>query len=720
MNYLSPGVYVKEIDNSAIVPTVSNSVAFFGGNFTKGPIEQPFVVTNKAELEFYFGQPTDLNYNEWFQCSKFLDYANQLVISRGFTQDSGIYSLTSATLQTGNTAIGNFGTGSTDFTVNSNSNLYVGTVFTFDSISGGNPSIVYVVTNIAKSTSTQGAWFITFERKITISNTSSLGGFSSDVENGDTLMIWEEHQNAGIDAYQNAPALDALIPDTVKDSYNQDFNLYKNDQDFDFKIDAGISFDDGVKLKFIARTAGQVNNQIEISIVNSYDFIDYEDPNSPISTGTRAEAFAGESVVNFFDYTPKDEEIGIIIRKGDLTETYIASFDKDAVDGNNKSMYVETIINDNSELVYVVDNLSVGITTIQVAIGLDDLTQQPRIESFNTYTMSFIDVDSQGIKKDAYLGGGAENNPVIGTLATTGGESPLISVGDIKVAYFEVEDKELYEIDIVIGNEIDEGDAAISLAIDRSDCIAFVGGLYGDIVGKKAAVATQNLVDYILRNASAPERTMFASFFGNYHRVFDNFSKKYRWINCAGDMAGLRANTNTNQASWWASAGLRRGVIRNIDKISFSPSLPQRDALYKNNINPIVQFPGEGNLCWGQKTLLNFSSSFDRVNVRGLFNTIERAMAKAARSSVFEFNDPFTRNAILAMFNPYLSGVKAGRGISDFLVICDTTNNTPDVISRNELVVDIYIKPAFSAEFINITFNNVGTRSFSSVIGAWN
>ena len=183
-------------------------------------------------------------------------------------------------------------------------------------------------------------------------------------------------------------------------------------------------------------------------------------------------------------------------------------------------------------------------------------------------------------------------------------------------------------------------------------------------------------------------------------------------------MAGLRANTNNNQASWWASAGLRRGVIRNIDKIAFSPSQPQRDTLYKNSVNPIVSFPNQGNLCWGQKTLLNYSSAFDRVNVRGLFNTIERAMAKAAKSQVFEFNDAFTRNAILAMFNPYLTSVKAGRGISDFLVICDTTNNTPDVISRNELHVDIYIKPNYAAEFIQLTFVNAGTRSFASVIGA--
>lgn len=305
-------------------------------------------------------------------------------------------------------------------------------------------------------------------------------------------------------------------------------------------------------------------------------------------------------------------------------------------------------------------------------------------------------------------------------MVTFGGESPEVSIEDIKNAYFEVEDKELFEIDVVIGNEKDLGAGAGELANFRQDCIAMIGARYEDVVGKKSAEAVDNLVTYMQNFGSAyvPVRSMFSSFFGNYFRIYDNYAKKYRWINVAGDMAGLRSNTNTNNASWWASAGLRRGVVRNIDKLAFSPSLPQRDSLYRSSINPIVSFPGEGNLVWGQKTLLNYSSSFDRINVRGLFNSIERAMAKASRSTLFEFNDPFTRNAILAMFNPYLSSVKAGRGITDFLVICDETNNTPDVISRNELIVDIYIKPNYATEFIILSFNNVGTRSFSSVVGA--
>jgi phage tail sheath protein FI len=210
---------------------------------------------------------------------------------------------------------------------------------------------------------------------------------------------------------------------------------------------------------------------------------------------------------------------------------------------------------------------------------------------------------------------------------------------------------------------------------------------------------------------------MFAAFFGNYFRIYDPYNKVFRWINVAGDMAGIRCSVSHDNAAWWVSAGMKRGIIRNINKMAFTPSQPQRDTLYKNGINPLVQFPGTGDLVWGNKTLLPYSSSFDRINVRSLFNALERAMAIAARSQVFEFNDPYTRNSVLAMFNPFLATVQAGRGIEDYLVICDETNNTPDVISRNELRVDIFIKHTFAAEFIHLNFVNTGSRSIAEIVG---
>jgi len=698
MSYLSAGVYIKEFDNSTIVPNVSTSMSYFAGNFTKGAIEEPFVVTNKTELENNYGIPTNTNYNEWFQCSKLLDYSNQLTISRAYTAGTWKADSTNDTLVTVTSAAS---IADTTLDISSIGSLTIGDIIALDA-SVDPTQVVYIITdfNIVTPSITISRYDLATESKI-------VGGLNVALSSTESLFKIDYTRNASGLAISGRTSTVTPVDAQVSNI------LVKNDSDFEI-IQDSFSFSSlEEKVRFIARTAGDVNNGIEIAIANSYDFIDYKDSLDQISD-TKAEAFEGVSLNSLFDYIPVNEEIAVIIRQGDIIESYIVSFDETSVDANNKSKYIENVINENSSLVYAIDNKSES-TLHTINVNIDGST--PTTESFSTYIISHIFADSQGSTKATPMPV-ANPNTVIGNISLSGGLNPEVSIGDIRNAYFEVENKELFEIDIIIGNEKDEASAAIELANNRADCIAFVGALYSDTVGKKSAQATQNLVNYITRNASAPMRTMFATFFGNYVRIYDNYNKKYRWINIAGDAAGLRANTNTNQASWWSSAGLKRGVIRNIDKLAFSPNQAQRDSLYKNSINPIVNLPGEGNVCMGQKTLLGISSSFDRVNVRSLFNTLERAMSKAARSSLFEFNDAFTRNGILAMFNPYLSTVKAGRGVEDFLVICDTTNNTPDVISRNELVTDILIKPPYSTEFINLNFNNVGTRSFASVTNA--
>jgi len=668
-NYLSAGVYVKEIDASAIVPNVSTSMAFFAGEFYKGPIEEPFVVTNKDELEMYFGKPDDKNYNQWFQCSKYLDYANQLTISRAYIIDQTVDTEIDVTLVVGATEI----VGLTDEDIKY---IHVGDTLKVDQ----NLEEIIVADIFPQQNNLFG---IRFESPV-------------QTDMSGNLLVITGYLNSNIDVFQIDDPNNA-IPE------GQTTDLYKNYDDFIFKKDT-ISFQTGVKLKFIARDAGFDGNDIEISISTSIDFMDYFDTNGT-NYPSKAQAFEGISLLSLFDYAPKENEYAIVIRKDNTIESFMVSFDESAVDGNNKSMYIENVINSNSNLVYVVDNKS-----LMVPVQLTQPSLGGNID-YATLITPRLYVDSQGNLV------GENNACIMDILETYGGIQLPTTEQDIRNAYFEVENKEYFDIDVVIGNEKDEGQSALELADAREDCIAFIGARYSDVVGKRAAEATKNIMDWV-KSSTGPNRTMFGALFGNYHKIYDNYAKKDRFINVAGDMAGLRCQTNTDQASWWASAGLQRGQIVNIDRISFSPNQAQRDLLYSNNINPIVNFPGQGNLCWGQKTLLNYASSFDRINVRGLFNTIERAMAKAAKSSVFEFNDVYTRNSILAMFNPYLASVKAGRGISDFLVICDETNNTPDVISRNELHVDIYIKPMYAAEFIQLTFTNVGTRSFATVIGA--
>jgi phage tail sheath protein FI len=185
-----------------------------------------------------------------------------------------------------------------------------------------------------------------------------------------------------------------------------------------------------------------------------------------------------------------------------------------------------------------------------------------------------------------------------------------------------------------------------------------------------------------------------------------------------GDIAGLCARSDATNDPWWSPAGVNRGQIKNLVRLAYNPSQAERDDLYKAGINPVVTFPGQGTILYGDKTLLSKPSAFDRINVRRLFIVLEKAIARASRTTLFEFNDTFTRSQFKNLITPYLRDVQGRRGITDFLVICDETNNTGEVIDRNEFVGDIYIKPARSINFIQLNF--VAVRSgvaFSEVVG---
>ena len=300
-----------------------------------------------------------------------------------------------------------------------------------------------------------------------------------------------------------------------------------------------------------------------------------------------------------------------------------------------------------------------------------------------------------------------------------------IQTDDLINAYNVFSNKDDLDVDIVIANEKDDGYSAIILVNTRLDCVAYIGSRYEDCVGQRSASATKALIGYRKGNGTVSGRgvgavqsisNMFCALFGNYKYQYDNYNDTYRWVNFAGDVAGLRAQTSAELDPWWAAAGLNRGQLKNVTKLAFNPNHSQRDDLYKNNVNIICSFPSQGVVLWGQKTLLDKASSFDRLNVRHLFNHIERALAKMSKYQVFEFNDSFTRNRILSIINPYLATVQAGRGIQDYYVVCDETNNTPQVIALNQLMVDIYIKPNYVAEFIKLTFINAGTNSFSTIV----
>jgi phage tail sheath protein FI len=274
--------------------------------------------------------------------------------------------------------------------------------------------------------------------------------------------------------------------------------------------------------------------------------------------------------------------------------------------------------------------------------------------------------------------------------------------------------KEEIDIDIVI---VTEGNADVAqFCADRADVIGYMGADYSDIVGVTSTQAVSNLVTAITATYNFSNK--YLSFIGNYLYIYDRYNDKYRYVNSAGQCAGLRAKTNNDRAQWFASAGLNQGILKGVTKLAQNFSQGQRDLLYKNAVNTIVSFPGQGICLWGNKTATQKPSAFDRVNVRGLFNYAERAISKMSKYVLFEQNSDTTRNMFISTTKPFFDRIKAGQGIDDFLIVCDESNNTPIVRQNNQFIGDFYIKPTYAIEFIQLRFTAVGASiSFSQVVG---
>ena len=254
----------------------------------------------------------------------------------------------------------------------------------------------------------------------------------------------------------------------------------------------------------------------------------------------------------------------------------------------------------------------------------------------------------------------------------------------------------------------------VGISNNRKDSVSFISPLESDVINN----ATNEHVDIINNVRNNINSTSYAVADSNWKQQYDKYNDVYRWIPCNGDVAGLCAQTDSNRDPWWSPAGFNRGHIKNSIRLAWNPGKSQRDELYKNSINPIVTFPGEGTILYGDKTMLAKPSAFDRINVRRLFIVLEKAIAISAKYSLFEFNDAFTRSQFVNMVEPFLRDVKGRRGIYDFKVVCDESNNTGEVIDRNEFVGDIYIKPAKSINFIQLNFVAVRTGvDFSEVVG---
>ena len=310
----------------------------------------------------------------------------------------------------------------------------------------------------------------------------------------------------------------------------------------------------------------------------------------------------------------------------------------------------------------------------------------------------------------------AVNTPTLETMSG-GSNGSTVTTGEIKTAYDKFADSETVDVGLIIAGPCTAThiENLISLAEARKDCVVCASPERSEVVNvTNSNTQKANVVSFF----STISSTSYASFDSGYKYMYDRYNDVYRFVPLNGDMAGLCARTDLLADSWFSPAGFNRGVVRGAVKLAFNPTKTQRDELYPARINPVSTFPGQGTVLFGDKTALASPSAFDRINVRRLFITLEKAISTASKFQLFEFNDEFTRANFRNIVEPFLREVQGRRGITDFLVVCDETNNTGDVIDRNEFKAEIFIKPARSINFITLQF--IATRtgvSFDEVAG---
>jgi phage tail sheath protein FI len=309
------------------------------------------------------------------------------------------------------------------------------------------------------------------------------------------------------------------------------------------------------------------------------------------------------------------------------------------------------------------------------------------------------------------------NTSLVGTtVQLSGGIYEDSTPGQTANAYGKFSNPDSIDVSLLMAGRTETSvipNALIAIAESRKDCLVFISPKSTDVIDNYGSEVSD-----IETTINTITSSSYAVIDSGWKYQYDKYNDVYRWVPLNGDIAGLCVRTDVERDPWFSPAGLNRGVIKNVVRLSWNPTKAERDLLYKDGVNPVVTFPGEGTILYGDKTFAGPRSSFDRINVRRLFIVLEKSIAKAARGSLFEFNDEFTRAAFVNLVEPYLRDVQGRRGIYDFRVVCDNTNNTAEVIDQNQFVGDIYIKPARSINFIQLNFTAVRTGvAFEEIVG---
>jgi phage tail sheath protein FI len=421
----------------------------------------------------------------------------------------------------------------------------------------------------------------------------------------------------------------------------------------------------------------------------------------PPSTSTYTSSRSGAN--DQFHMVVIDEDGLFTGTKGAILETFpFLSKAMDCVNDDGSSAYYRTVIRDQSRYIY--------------ALGPMETRPQANVANgVAAFSSTYTNWGSTSLNTD-FIGAamGAANTGAV--FSFNGGRSLLVADG-IKQSGFDLfANPDEVDISLIVTGDVnsDVQQTAIDLAAARKDCIAFVSPLYANVV-----TSTTPSTDITSWTTALSRATTYAVADSGWKYQFDKYNNVYRWIPLNGDIAGLCVRTDQTNDPWFSPAGVNRGAIKNVVKLAWNPTQAQRDTIYSVGVNPVVSLPGQGTILYGDKTLTTQPTAFSRINVRRLFIVLEKAISSAAKFSLFELNDEFTRAQFVAIVEPFLRDVKGRRGIYDYRVVCDTTNNTAQVIDSNQFVGDIYIKPARSINYIQLNFIAVRSGvSFSEIVGS--
>jgi len=700
---VSPGVNVTEIDLTTVVPAVSTTEGALAGVFRWGPVDKRVLVDSESNLVARFGKPSNHNAETFFTAANFLAYGNKLFVVRtaNTTDASGAAGVLSAVANVSS--------------VTTNTNVIVKNDDLIDDST--------VATNIAAETGVRyiarypGA--LGNSLKISVcdtvntffSNTSLTGGDANLTSNGQLTSVVATTGSNQISVFVAHDTVAGSIAEAVTRANTLLQSVSTGDL-----IEVGNS-SIGTQLLKVTAVSSVTNTATQATFT-----INVESKYTLSNFGNTAVA---NVLTTASGYLKRYWEYATSVDAAPGTSTYTASF------GNSSAVdEVHVVVEDEDGLISGVPG-----TILEVFQGLSRASDSKTPEGASLYVKEVINQSSKYVyygndRTSGYtntainMASLANNKPITLSfqLGSDGNDEANVTIAELISGYDLFKSAEDVDVSLILQGKARGGTNGEQLAnhlIDniaesRKDCVVFVSPDKSDTVLNSAADEAEDIVTF--RNSITS--TSYAVLDSGYKYQYDKYNDVYRYIPLNGDVAGLCVRTDDTRDPWFSPAGFNRGIIKNVVKLAFNPNKAQRDLLYKSGINPVVTFPGQGTLLFGDKTLLAKPSAFDRINVRRLFIVLEKAIATAAKFTLFEFNDEFTRAQFRNLVEPFLRDVQGRRGITDFRVVCDETNNTGEVIDRNEFVGDIYIKPARSINFIQLNFVAVRTGvEFSEVVG---